>query len=480
MNTSIDCNRRGIAVAGRDGIPAGGRRGAWKVAVSQRAAPLIDRFKRAGAHRDGRAGAQVLAARLAGAALAYVAQVLAARYLGQDGFGVYALALVWLTLLGHLSVGGTNQALCRYVAQALATGDHATVRGFLRFGIVFALGAGTLLGLGAVAVVTLTSGLVDEIYVLPLAIAFLAVPLLAIQDNLEAIARSFDKPLLGIGPAYLVRHGASILAFAGLALSPLTPSPTLALAGAMVAILAGIVAQVALLRAALREALPVGPPRYAIRLWLRTALPIALVDTTELLLLNADVLVVGLFFPPDAVAIYFAATRITQILEYIRYSASAATGQRYAALSAMGHRAELYHLVALVTLATSALTLAGAAALSLAAPLLLGFFGPSFATAAWLVPILASGMVVACLCGPGEDILTMLGEERVCALSFAVSLAVNIGLLFLLIPAFGLAGAAIASAATMACRSLALAGYAYARLGIVLPLGFSLRQLHAA
>jgi O-antigen/teichoic acid export membrane protein len=94
--------------------------------------------------------------------------------------------------------------------------------------------------------------------------------------------------------------------------------------------------------------------------------------------------------------------------------------------------------------------------------------------------VLAAGIVTACLCGPGEDVLTMLGQERACAVSFALALAINLALLFLLVPAFGLAGAAAASAATMACRSLILAGYAYVRLGIVLPLGLSWRQAHAA
>jgi O-antigen/teichoic acid export membrane protein len=167
-------------------------------------------------------------------------------------------------------------------------------------------------------------------------------------------------------------------------------------------------------------------------------------------------------------------------LEYIRYSGSAATAQRFPALAATGRRAEMYRLIALVTLATSALTLAGALALSAAAPLLLTLFGPHFAAAAWLVPVLTVGIVAACLCGPGEDVLTMLGQERACALSFAFALVLNLALLFLLIPAFGLAGAAAASAATMACRSLLLAGYAYARLGIVLPLGLSWRQAHVA
>ena len=441
-------------------------------------ASIRERVKRVTAHQDGRAGAQVLAARLAGAALAYAAQVLAARYLGQESFGVYALALVWLTLLGHLSVGGTNQALCRFVAEALATGDHAAVRGFVRFGILFALGAGTCIGLAAIGATMLLPGLVDGIYVLPLAIAFLAVPLLAIQDNLEAIARAIGRPLLGIGPAYVVRQGAAVLIFAALALSPVLPSPAVALVGAVAALLAGIAIQALLLRAALPQAVTAGERRYDIRLWLRTALPIALVDTTEMLLLNADVLVVGLFLPPEAVAVYFAATRIAQILEYVRYSASAATAQRFAALRATGRRAELHRLIAFVTLGTSAVALLGAICLSAAAPLLLALFGPGFGPAAWLVPILVTGMVVACLCGPGEDVLTMLGQERACALSFALALVLNLALLVLLVPAFGLAGAAAASAATMAGRSFLLAGYAYARLGIALPLGLSLRQAH--
>jgi O-antigen/teichoic acid export membrane protein len=152
----------------------------------------------------------------------------------------------------------------------------------------------------------LVPGLVGSIYVLPLAIGFLAVPLLAIQDNLEAIARSLHRPLLGIGPAYVVRQGVSVFVFAGLALSPMVPSPGLALLGAIGGILASIAVQAVLLRAAFRQAVPPGPRRYAVRCWLRMGLPIALVDATELLLLNADVLVVGLFLSPQSVAIYFA------------------------------------------------------------------------------------------------------------------------------------------------------------------------------
>jgi O-antigen/teichoic acid export membrane protein len=423
--------------------------------------------------RGGLSGAQVLAVRLAGAVLAYAAQVIAARYLGQDGFGIYALALVWLTILGHLSTLGTNQSITRYVAQALATGDEAAVRGFVRFGIVFVIGAGGLIGGVGVAVLTIAPGLVDSAYLWPLFLAALAVPLIGLQDNLESIARAFDRPILGIAPAYLVRHGAAIALFGGLALSGVAGTPTLAVAAALAAVGIGIAIQGVLLIAAIRRRVPPGPRRYEIRRWLATALPVAFVDGIEILMLNADVLLVGLFQPPHMVAAYFAATRLTQILDYARYAMSAANAQRFAAYAATDRMADLRRLAALTTVATVALTAFGAIVVIAAAEPLLALFGPDFTVAAGIVPILAAGMVVGTVFGPGEDVLTMLGEERSCAAVFAGALVLCLILNVSLIPTFGLAGAALATALTIVARSAALALVAWWRLGIALPLGLS-------
>jgi O-antigen/teichoic acid export membrane protein len=429
--------------------------------------------------RDGLNGAGVLAVRLGGAALAYAAQVIAARYLGQDGFGIYALALVWLTLLGHLSTFGTNQAVTRHVAQALATGDLAEVRGFLVFGLAFVAAAGLAVGGLAAAVLVLAPGLVETAYIWPLALAVLAAPLLALQDNLESFARAFDRPMAGIAPPYLVRHGAAIAIFAALGASGLAPTPALAVGAAIGALVTGLAIQAALLVRVVRGRVPPGPRQYRVRTWMRTALPVALVDGTEILLLNADVLLVGLFQPPYMVAAYFAASRLAQILDYVRYAASASTAQRFAALEALGRRSELQRLIAFATHATSGITLLAALALVAMAEPLLRLFGPDFTVAAPIVPVLAAGILAACLLGPGEDVLSMLGAERACAAVFAGALGLNLALGALLIPPYGLAGAAAATALTLVARSAALAWIAYRRLGLALPVGFSWRARHA-
>jgi O-antigen/teichoic acid export membrane protein len=78
-------------------------------------------------------------------------------------------------------------------------------------------------------------------------------------------------------------------------------------------------------------------------------------------------------------------------------------------------------------------------------------------------------MVVACLLGPGEDVLNMLGEERLCAVAFVIALVANVAAAFVLIPMIGPMGAAIAVVLGFAVRGVMLSLFAYRRLGLVLP-----------
>jgi O-antigen/teichoic acid export membrane protein len=67
--------------------------------------------------------------------------------------------------------------------------------------------------------------------------------------------------------------------------------------------------------------------------------------------------------------------------------------------------------------------------------------------------------------GPIERFLSMMGEQRVSALVHAGAFAVNLGLCFVLIPLFGLAGAAIATATALIVESIMLFVVTKRRLG---------------
>jgi O-antigen/teichoic acid export membrane protein len=70
--------------------------------------------------------------------------------------------------------------------------------------------------------------------------------------------------------------------------------------------------------------------------------------------------------------------------------------------------------------------------------------------------------------GPCESLLSMSGNQNICALLYGLALLVNIGLNLALIPLLGLSGAAIATICAMATEAATLSYVVYKRLGITM------------
>src|SRR5690606_15174450 len=94
----------------------------------------------------------------------------------------------------------------------------------------------------------------------------------------------------------------------------------------------------------------------------------------------------------------------------------------------------------------------GVAVLVVGKPLLM-LFGPGFDAGYLLLFVLVPGVIARASVGPAESLLTMSGNQSICAAVYGVTLAVNVMLNVMLIPAFGLWGAAVAMAAALACEA---------------------------
>lgn len=68
--------------------------------------------------------------------------------------------------------------------------------------------------------------------------------------------------------------------------------------------------------------------------------------------------------------------------------------------------------------------------------------------------ILAFGILARASIGPVETLLTVAGHQKSCAAAFALAVIVNIGLNVILIPRFGLVGAASATAIAMIVETI--------------------------
>ena len=379
--------------------------------------------------------------RVASAVLAYISQILFARWMGRFEFGLYVYVWTWLLLLGSFVAFGVSSSAQRFIPEYSQHRDLDRLRGFL-FGsrllpifaglLIAALGAAVLYGLG---------DRVPSHYMVPLALACLCLPVHGVSDVNGGIARSYNWINLAIVPAYLLR-------------------PVLLLAGMAAVYFAGVSPSAAV---AMTLA---GPRRYEFALWLGTALPIFLVEGFYFLLTYIDVLVLNLFAGPDDVAVYYAATKTLAIVAFVYFSVSAATAHRFSEYHVSGARERLEAFISDAVRWTFWPSLAITVCfLALGKPLL-NLFGEGFDQGYPWMFVLAIGLMARASVGPAERLLNMVGEQRLCAAIYAGAFAINLILCFLLIPRIGPMGAAIAIASAMVAESALLYLVAKYRLGI--------------
>jgi len=97
---------------------------------------------------------------------------------------------------------------------------------------------------------------------------------------------------------------------------------------------------------------------------------------------------------------------------------------------------------------------------------ILNLFGHQFADAYVPMLVLTSGITAGSTMGSVGALVNLTGWEKASARSYAVALGTNITLNFILIPHFGMLGAAAATAVSTVLLSLQLALIAHYKLGI--------------
>ena len=145
------------------------------------------------------------------------------------------------------------------------------------------------------------------------------------------------------------------------------------------------------------------------------SLPIFLVESFFFLLTNADVLMVGFFMQPNDVAVYFATVKTLALVHFVYFAVKAGVAQRYAQFT----HADPERLAAFARETVSwtfwpSLVMA-LVVLALGKPMLM-LFGPGFDAGYPLLFLLVAGVVARAAVGPCESLLTMSGNQNICAL----------------------------------------------------------------
>jgi O-antigen/teichoic acid export membrane protein len=394
----------------------------------------------------GRGAAGTFALNVAALILGIVVALVLSRQLGAAGYGAYAFALSWASLLSVPALLGLTPVLVRNVAAYKAQERWAELRGIVRRANQVVLGMSIALPVGAAivgVVFTDPSGELAE----PFLVGLTLVPLLALSALRFSTLQALGHVVLGRLPETIIAP-ASFLGLVALAVAipefelSATSAVALQAAATLLAFAVGLV----LVRRLLPDRANTTRAAYETRAWARSAAPLLLVSGLAAVNLQAGIVALGFATDPGEVGVYGVAGRIATLTGFISIAVTYALMPEIARLHAVGSRKRLGALLPRSARIVMLLSLPLACVFLVVPGIFLGLFGEAFEGGETILRILVLGELVKLALGSGSATLAMMGFEDQVLKGAAAGAVSNVVLLVPLVPAFGGEGAAAATA----------------------------------
>ena len=387
----------------------------------------------------------VVVIRVLASAVGFASMVLLARWMGSSEYGLYSFAIAAMILLSYAATLGLPGAAVRFVAQYAAAEDWRRVIGFMQASSRVTLAFGVLVALLVIGAVLVFKSHLDPAYVAPTVLALAGVPIVALSIVRSEVIRGLGWVALAWGPLQLgqplsLLAAALIILFVGGQLTA-----TMAVGASIFAYAANLVVQWGVLHVRLGSRARV-EPEMQLRMWLGVARSFLWISLAVLIVLQAGVIMAGIFLMPPDVAVYSAATAAAGFVTLPVYAAAALGAPKFAALHAQQRRPELQALYANITRWMMGPSIAIAFGYVIFGSMVLRLFGPGFEQGYPALLMLTFGLLSGALVGPAANLLTMTGHQSVTAKvqTTCAILAVLLGLAFT--PVWGIVGTAAAFA----------------------------------
>jgi O-antigen/teichoic acid export membrane protein len=453
----------------------------WGVPPMAAGLRLIDRFRTAvGAYNAARrrGSDQTLRRHLIGGAtgsgllrainvvLLLGSTLLLTRALGPAGYGIYAQVISTVALLGMAATPGVERLLTRSMSVYQVGGDHQRARGLLIACNVTALALSLLISAAACVATWLIGGRAITTVIVGFWVGYLLIPLNALSRIRAAAVMGLRHVVAAQFPEFVLRPVLTIgfVAILSRLVSPFTATVAVTTSVAASA-LTFIVGQLLLYRV-LPDQVRHSEPAYEFGSWMRSAMPLFLLTAGSVVGNQVGVVLLGLLATATESGLFAVANQGASFISFGLIAASTALAPVAARLWANGESVRLQRVITLSTRAVVAFSLPAGAVLIVFAPSFLGLFGTGFREATGAFQILCMGQMVNAATGSVSTVLTMTGQERAAAAGVGISAILTVLLDLILIPIWGLTGAAVGGSAGMIVYNLILMRFAQRRLGL--------------
>ncbi len=402
-----------------------------------------------------RAAGGALAVRGLGIVAGFLFQLLMARALGADGYGVVALALCLQAAAMVLGRVGLDTIVMQVGGPLQAAGRRAPLAGLYRRAALTAIVASAVVA----AVLAISAEfLATRVFNEPALTALLPwLALSVVPGSLAWVQAGMLKTLERPAQAYWVESALLPLAMClvlvgvapGLAADPEGLARLYLVATCVAALIGARLVDRCLPRSAARKAASL--PRFG-----ADCVAVTGIDVLNFMIAWSATVIVAAAANSTETSLFSVANRLVLQIGTVLIVLGNVYAPRFAALHEQGNRHQLENLARRVSrtmIGISALPVVG---MLLAPGLLLSVFGEEFVVAESTLRLLTLGQLVNALTGPGGYLLVMAGRARQLRAVLLATLVLTVPGAWLLAGSFGASGAALAIAVGVVTNNLVI------------------------
>lgn len=403
--------------------------------------------------------------RMGGVVFRFASGVILARILGASSYGEYVYATTWLIVLGIPSMLGMDHIIIRYVPVFLEKKEWGRLRAILSFSRWWGFFSALLVGLFACFCVWHWGKEAGRN--LLLLVTLLALPLVVLNQVQQALLRSFHRPALAQIPEQIVYSGVlSALMVLAYFFYPKMASSTAALLNVF-SWLGAFVLGAWWVRHHLPRPVLDADPLPDWRSWTAMMPGLVFFNAAYQAMSRTPTLALGFMGSSRDVGIYSVCSRGAEFAEFIYTAVTLAGASVFTRLYAQANKKELQKFVTLASQVIFFASLPVFIGLFFFAPVFLGFYGKEFVQGVWVMRVMLSTFFLSSLCGFVDVMLIVTGHQKLVAILMGILAVLNAGITFLLVPRYGVWGAALASCCSVLLFKGALVWMAFRKIGVL-------------
>lgn len=388
--------------------------------------------------------------KVVGTGVLYGTQIALARMLGVESYGNYIYVLAWINILALISKFGLDTSALRYVPRYHSQQEWGLLKGFFKYSGNIHLVVSVVIAIAVAIITRLCQSENANELVQAFLISCLLLPIIVHMQMQGSYLQAFKHVILAQAPELIVRP---IILIMGVFLlyksnSGVVDAPSAILFNFLASTVTIILLAI-FFRGVIPEQLGGNPEKYKIKEWNKISFTFLMLSGFELVLLQTDIIMLGYYINTKEAGLYAAAAKIVKLVSFGLVAINTIAAPMISQLYISHEKNSLQRIMTLAAVGGLLYSVPAGLLMIVWGDKLLGLFGPMFITGYTALVILTVGRLADSLTGLVGYLMTMTDHHSVAMKIQGATVVLNITMNMILIPIYGMKGAAIATAFSM-------------------------------